>query len=115
VQKAFAYKTDQDQFGYEKYFFVEESLHFPYNDCEDRAVLFAWLVHELVGIKVVGVLYPGHMTTAVELKHVSDTFSTVTYQGSRWVIADPTYIGASVGMAMPSYRKLQPTRLVEIQ
>lgn len=115
VQKAFAYKTDQDQFGYEKYFFVEESLHFPYNDCEDRAVLFAWLVHELVGIKVVGVLYPGHMTTAVELKHVSDTFSTVTYQGSRWVIADPTYIGASVGMAMPTYKKLQPTRLVEIQ
>ena len=114
VQKAFAYKTDDDQFGYEKYFFVEESLHFPYNDCEDRSVLFAWLVHELVGIKVVGLLYPGHMTTAVELKQVREEFSTVLHQGKSWVIADPTYIGASVGMAMPSYKKFKPTRIVEI-
>lgn len=114
VQKAFAYKTDEEQFGYEKYFFVEESLYFPYNDCEDRAVMFAWLVHELVGIKAVGLLYPGHMTTAVALKQVRADFSTVDYQGNRYVIADPTYIGASVGMAMPSYAKLKPTRVVEI-
>lgn len=115
VQKAFAYKTDADQFGYEKYFFVEESLHFPYNDCEDRSVLFAWLAHELLGIKVVGLLYPGHMTTAVALRQARAEFSTVDYQGNRFVIADPTYIGASVGMAMPSYMKLKPTRVVEIQ
>jgi hypothetical protein len=114
VQKAFAYKTDEEQFGYEKYFFVEESLYFPYNDCEDRAVLFAWLVHELLGIKAVGLLYPGHMTTAVALKQVRAEFSTVESQGQRYVIADPTYIGASVGMAMPSYIKLKPSRVVEI-
>lgn len=115
VQKAFAYKTDDEQFGREKYFFVEESLHFPYNDCEDRSVLFAWLVHELVGIKVVGVLFPGHMTTAVALKQVGEGAFTVDFHGDRFVIADPTYIGASVGMAMPSYKKYKPTRMVEIQ
>lgn len=114
VQKAFAYKTDADQFGYEKYFFVEESLFFPYNDCEDRSVLFAWLVHELLGIKAVGLLYPGHMTTAVSLKQVRADFSSVEYQGRRYVIADPTYIGAPVGTAMPSYIKLKPSRVVEI-
>ncbi len=114
VQRAFPYKTDEEQFGYEKYFFVEESLYFPYNDCEDRAVLFAWLAHELLGIKAVGLLYPGHMTTAVTLKQVRADFSTVEYQGNRYVIADPTYIGASVGMAMPSYAKLKPNRVVEI-
>ena len=114
VQQAFAYKTDDDQFGYEKYFFVEESLHFPYNDCEDRSVIFAWLVHELLGIKVVGLVYPGHMTTGVAINARSG-FSTVDYQGNRFVIADPTYLGASVGMAMPSYEKLQPKRVVEIQ
>lgn len=114
VQKAFPYKTDEDQFGYEKYFFVEESLFYPYNDCEDRSVMFAWLVHELLGMKAVGLLYPGHMTTAVLLKQVRSDFSTVEYQGNRYVIADPTYIGASVGMAMPSYAKLKPGRVVEI-
>jgi len=115
VQKAFAYKTDEEQFGYEKYFFVEESLYFPYNDCEDRAVMFAWLVHELRGLKAVGLLYPGHMTTGVELKQIRPDYATVDYQGERYVIADPTYIGASVGMAMPSYAKLKPGRVVEIQ
>jgi len=114
VQQAFSYKSDNDQFGYEKYFFVEESLHFPYNDCEDRSVLFAWLVHELLGIKVVGLVYPGHMTTAVAIKARSG-FSTVDYQGNPFVIADPTYVGASAGMAMPSYEKLKPKRVVEIQ
>lgn len=115
VQKAFAYKTDDEQFGYEKYFFIEESLYYPYNDCEDRSVLFAWLVRELVGIPVVGVLYPGHMTTAVELGQIKDGFFTVEYHNRRLVIADPTYIGASVGMAMPSYAKYKPKRMVEIR
>lgn len=114
VQKSFPYKTDNDQFGRERYFFVEESLHFPYNDCEDRSVLFAWLVHELVGVKVIGLLYPGHMTTAVALKRVKPGFSTVSYQGNQYVIADPTYIGASLGMPMPSYARLKPNRVVAI-
>ena len=115
VQRAFAYKTDADQFGREKYFFVEDSLHYPYNDCEDRSVMFSWLVHELVGIRTVGLLYPGHMTTAVALKQVKPEFATVDYMGSRLVIADPTYIGATVGMAMPSYAKLRPERVVDIR
>ena len=115
VQKAFAYKTDEEQFGYEKYFFVEESLYFPYNDCEDRAVLFAWLTHELTGIKAVGLLYPGHMTTAIALKQVRADYASVVYQDNRYVIADPTYIGAAVGMPMPFYAKLKPNRVVEIQ
>jgi len=115
VQQSFAYKTDNEQFGREKYFFVEESLHFPYNDCEDRSVMFSWLVRELVGLKVIGLLYPGHMTTAVALKHVKPEFSTVTYRGNQYVIADPTYIGATLGVPMPSYSKLKPNRMVAIQ
>jgi hypothetical protein len=114
VQKAFAYKTDDDQFGHEKYFFVEESLHYPYNDCEDRSVIFAWLVHELVGDKVVGLLYPGHMTTAVALKSSRQGLASISHQGERYVIADPTYIGATLGMPMPSYAKVSPNRVVDI-
>ncbi len=115
VQQAFAYKTDNEQFGRERYFFVEESLHFPYNDCEDRSVIFAWLVRELAGLKVIGLLYPGHMSTAVALKHVKPGFTTVEYQGKQYVIADATYIGASVGTPMPSYSRLKPSRVVEVQ
>lgn len=115
IQQSFPYKTDEEQFGHERYFFIEESLYFPFNDCEDRTVLLAWLVRELVGIKVVGLLYPGHMTTAVELKHTRPEYSTIDYHGTQYVIADPTFIGASVGMAMPSYEHLKPIRVIELR
>jgi hypothetical protein len=49
------------------------------------------------------------------MKHVKQGDSTVNFHGTQYVIADPTYIGAPVGMAMPSYEKLKPTRVVEIQ
>ena len=112
VQKAFAYQTDQDQFGYEKYFFVEEALHYPYSDCEDRSALFAWLVRELLGLKTVGLHYPGHMTTGVAVKNVPRNGASVEWQGERYVIADPTYINAGIGMAMPSYAHTKPLRVI---
>lgn len=115
VQQAFPYKNDEAQFGREKYFFIEESLYFPFNDCEDRSILYAWLVRELVGIKVVGLLYPGHMTTALALKNGKAGDATIEYKGERFVIADPTYIGAPVGTAMPSYANLKPTRVVDVR
>ncbi len=113
VQKGFAYQTDEEQFGYEKYFYVEETLHYPYSDCEDRAVLYSWLVRNLLGLKTVGLHYPGHMTTAVAIKSPPRAdWDSIEWQGERYVIADPTYINASIGMAMPSYAKLQPLRVV---
>jgi hypothetical protein len=72
-------------------------------------------VRDLLGIKVIGLLYPGHLTTAVELKKVKPEFSTVEYKGNQFVIADPTYIDAPVGVAMPTYMQLKPTRVMEIQ
>ena len=114
VQYAFAYKTDIEQFGYQKSFFVEESLYFPYADCKDRSVLFAWLVREVLGIKAVALHYPGHMTTALALRRIQPDFTTIAHDGQRYVIADPTYIGASVGEAMPSYQNTAPIRVIDI-
>jgi hypothetical protein len=65
VQTAFDYQTDDDQFGREKYMFVEETLSYPHSDCEDRAILFSFLVRRLTGLEVVGLHYPGHLATAV--------------------------------------------------
>ncbi|MDZ4058887.1 MAG: hypothetical protein U1D64_02475, partial [Bacteroidales bacterium] len=49
AQNSFKYKTDIDQFGYEKFFFAEEILFYPYSDCEDRAVFFSYIVRDLLG------------------------------------------------------------------
>ncbi len=107
VQTAFAYKTDPEQFGREKYFFAEEVLHYPYCDCEDRSVLFSYLVRELLGLNVVALEYPGHMATAVAFK---SPFSGnhLVYNNQRYVVADPTFINAPVGVAMPEYSNATP-------
>lgn len=107
VQTAFKYKTDQQQFGYEKYFLPDETLYYPYSDCEDRSVLFAYLVRNLLGLNVVGLDYPGHISTAVSFngKVTGDSFM---YSGKRFMIADPTYINASVGMTMPQFKSVKP-------
>lgn len=107
VQSAFEYATDQQQHGYEKPYFVEEVFYYPQCDCEDRAVLFAYLLREALNADNVLVRYPGHECTAVSLAQPirGDGF---TWRGQGYYIADPTYIGSNVGDCMPDYRDLQP-------
>lgn len=101
VQNGFSYKTDQDQFnGNEKFFFPEEDLYYAHSDCDDRAVFFAYLVKELLGFKVVGVVYPGHVATAVRFPS-EEAGDFVMYKGDKYLIADPTYVNAPFGLTMP--------------
>lgn len=105
VQTGFKYATDEEQFGYEKPFFVEELFYYPACDCEDRSVLFAYLVRQLMGLDVVFLDYPNHIATAVAFKsNVTGDYFTV--DGKRYIVCDPTYIGASVGQAMPNLKSV---------
>ncbi len=88
VQFSFDYKTTLQQFGRDKAFFVDDALYFPYSDCKARAVLFAWLVRNVLGLQVVGLHYPNHLTTAVELKGSHADWVTVEHRGRRYVV-DP--------------------------
>ena len=107
VQTSLRYKTDEGQFGKENYLFPEETLYYPYSDCEDRSILFAWLVHNLLGMDVVGLDYPGHVATAVRFKG-KVAGDAVMYNGKRYMVTDPTYINASAGMTMPNFKKNKP-------
>lgn len=106
VQTAFRYETDQQQFGEENYMFMEETIYYPASDCEDRSILFAWLVKNLLGLQVVGLDFPGHIATAVALAR--PVGATVDFRGKRYTIADPTYINARVGMKMPQFKSVNP-------
>lgn len=105
VQTAFSYKTDDDQFGYEKPFFVEELFYYPYSDCEDRSILFSYLVRKLTGLEVVLLSYPEHMATAVCFNE-DVTGDYVMAGGKKYVVCDPTYIGAPIGLAMPQFKNV---------
>lgn len=108
VQTAFGYQVDQEQFGREKYFFAEEVFYYPYSDCEDRSVLFAWLVHRLLGMKVIGLSYDGHVATAVHFDNPEGIYGKYfVFRQERYIVTDPTYINAPAGMTMPQYASAQ--------
>lgn len=100
VQTAFVYEFDDKVWGQDRAFFPEETLYYPYCDCEDRSILFSRLVRDLLGLNVVLIYYPGHLATAV---HFTDDVSGdyVLVNGTKYIVCDPTYIGAPVGATMP--------------
>lgn len=96
TQGAFSYKTDKEQFGRENYLFASESFFFGSNDCEDRSIILFQLINSLTDSKAALVVYNGHVAAAVGLpSQPGDT--TLNINGQTFIVADPTYIGASLG------------------
>ena len=96
----FLYRYDEDVWGVDRAFFGEETLFYPYCDCEDRSILLSHLVRDLVNLDVVLVYYPGHLAMAVNFNEpVKGDY--VMLDGRKFVICDPTYIGSLVGETMP--------------
>jgi hypothetical protein len=108
VCQSIPYKTDQDQFQYEKFCIPEEVLAYPFADCEDRTFLLNALVTELVGVETIGLNYPGHVAMAVRLKEQKNSDAIIQFNGKDYVYCDPTYIGADVGKMPESYRGVTP-------
>ncbi len=100
VQTAFVYEYDDKVWGGDRAFFSEETLYYPYCDCEDRSILFTRLVRDLLGLKCVLVYYPGHLASAVCFTEIING-DYITLGNERYTICDPTYIGAPVGLTMP--------------
>lgn len=105
--QSFDYATDPQQFGYEKPFFVEECLYYPKCDCEDRSVLYYYIITQVLGRDVHLLHYPNHECTSVNFSKDLDA-DNYMYNGKQYVICDPTYIGASIGRCMPNFRKIKP-------
>lgn len=114
VQTAFDYKTDGDQFGYERPLFGDETIYYPYSDCEDRSILYSILVRELLDLDVVLLLYPGHLATAVAFPNNQSYGYHFTYDNKVYTICDPTYINADAGNCMPKFRTTSPD-VIQIQ
>lgn len=106
---AFNYKTDDDQFGREKPFFFDENYYYPFNDCEDRAIMFAKLVNSILGLDVVYLKYPKHLATAVCFSPGTPIRGTyVEIDGKRYYVCDPTCIGAKAGYQAAMFSNSAP-------
>jgi hypothetical protein len=85
---AFLYQDDKDNFGKEKRLSPEETLYSRYSDCDDRAALFFFLVKEIYNLPMIALLYPTHITMAVQFdKPVGDP---ILYNGKVYSICEPT-------------------------
>lgn len=100
VQTGFEYEYDSKIWGEDRAFFAEESLYYPYCDCEDRSILFTRLIRDLLGLKCILIYYPGHLACAVNFTEEVNG-DHILINGKRYVVTDPTYINASVGNTMP--------------
>lgn len=109
VQKNFNYQSDKEQFGYERPFFADESFYYPYNDCEDRAILFNILVKDLLQLKTVLLSYEKHVASAVKLSDSENVIGdTINLPDGNYIICDPTFIGADLGQSMPEFKDIAP-------
>jgi len=114
VQTAFEYKTDRDQFGEERFMTPDEILYYPYSDCDDKAILFAYLVRELLGLDVVGLEYSQHVATGVRMvEGLPEDGDVVEHNGERYLVSDPTYVNAGAGVSMPKYAVEEP-KVIEL-
>lgn len=101
VQTGFAYEYDDNVWGGDRVFFAEETLYYPFCDCEDRSILFTRLVRDILNMECVLVYYPGHLAAAVCFDEQPGGVFYTSANGKNYTLCDPTYIGAGVGMEMP--------------
>lgn len=100
VQTGFEYEYDDKVWGHDRAFFAEESLYYPYCDCEDRSILFTRLVRDLLGLRCILIYYPGHLAAAVEFTESGVSGDWIKTGGHTFTVTDPTFIGAPVGRTM---------------
>jgi hypothetical protein len=85
---AFLYENDEDNFGKEKRLSPEQTLLTKYSDCDDRAALFFYLVKEIYNLPMIAMLYPTHITMAVQFeKPIGDV---IVYNGNSYSVCEPT-------------------------
>lgn len=99
VQFAIPYTTDEEQFGYEKYFFPEEVLFYPGADCEDRSAFFAELIRRYTPFTYIVLGYPGHVSVATATA-CNDGDDFVVIRQRKFFHTDPTFLGATCGKKM---------------
>lgn len=85
---AFLYENDEDNFGKEKRLSPEETLFSKYSDCDDRVALFFYLVKEIYNLPMIAMLYPTHITMAVQFKKPVGT--PIMYNGKMYSFCEPT-------------------------
>ena len=108
IQNSKEYQHDLRHFGFEKHLFPEEVLYFEKSDCEDRVILLASLIKLLLNEKCIALDYKGHVVLGLPDNIFPDNRPNINVNGNEYVLLDPTYINAPIGMLPPDIVKISP-------
>ncbi len=108
---AFLFEPDSEVFGGEKRLSPEQTLLYNQSDCEDRAALFFYLVKEIYNLPIIVLVYPEHVTIAVNF--AKPVGKPIIYNGLKYSVCEPTpqKEDLAVGQLLPTLRK-QPYEVV---
>ncbi|MGY4385508.1 hypothetical protein ACVWYN_002548 [Pedobacter sp. UYP24] len=101
---SFLYENDEENFGKEKRLSPEETLFSKYSDCDDRVALFFYLVKEIYNLPMIAMLYPTHITMAVQFN--KPIGKPIIYEGKSYSLCEPTPQKEDLGIGQMS-AKLQ--------
>lgn len=101
LAQSFEYGYDDEIWGEDRAFFMDESWFYPLSDCEDHAVNFSRMVRDVMGLDAALVYYPGHLAAAVAFTDPDVTGDYIDYKGKRYIVCDPTIFYSNVGKTMP--------------
>ena len=103
---AFLYEKDSENFGKEKRLTPEETLLYEHSDCEDRAALFFYLVKEIYNVPMIVLVYPTHVTVAVQFD--KPIGHPIIYNGNKYYVCEPTPQKEDllIGRSLPSLNKV---------
>lgn len=96
TQVVIPYKTDKYLVGKEKFAFPEEVLGNKAGDCEDKSVLFAYLVKEVLQLPSLALVYvnQNHLNVAVA---VSGTQYNFIHNNQKYIVCEPSGPGLQAG------------------
>ena len=96
TQVVIPYQTDQALVGREKFAFAEEVLGNKAGDCEDKSILFAYLVKEVLQLPSLALVYihQNHLNVAVA---VSGTQYNFIYNNQKYIVCEPSGPGLQAG------------------
>ena len=85
---AFLYQSDDENYGKEKRLSPEQTLLSKYSDCDDRAALFFYLVKEIYNMPMIALLYPTHISMAVQFDKPFGR--SIIFNGEKYSICEST-------------------------
>lgn len=108
MQHAFPYATDEELHGFEKPYLIEEMLFHKASDCEDRAILYTFLLWNCLDIPCAIIGFTDHESVAVCLENSNVRGTSYPHRGRDYYISDPTFKGARTGKCMDQYAGQTP-------